>query len=108
MRADRNFTTKPPYQRYKNIFELRKHKLLYLSEIMPIIAKNYILISYESLIKNHRNYLRIISNRFGLKKTGDAPNAFKKQNAELSDEDKSVIDAGLDWSVEETLGYCKR
>lgn len=46
---DRNFNTG---NRYNNIFELRYNKIMYMTNTLPKIAKNYIFIRYEDLINN--------------------------------------------------------
>lgn len=102
---DRNYNTQ---QRYKNIFELRKEKCCYLNNIMPVIAKNYVLLSYDSFLKNHHNYLNIIGHRFHLKTIGKAPEPFDKKPAEFNQEQKQLIDSNIDWSIEEALGFFKR
>jgi len=102
---DRNYKTK---ERYKNIFELRKEKCYYLSQIMPVIANNYILISYDSFLKNHFNYLNIIGRRFNLKNIGEPPSVIPKTSAQFNHEQKNLIDSNLDWTIEESLGYFQR
>jgi hypothetical protein len=47
--TDRNIYTK---ERYKNIFDMRYTKIKFLTEDMPKLVKNYILIKYEDLINN--------------------------------------------------------
>lgn len=59
---DRHIYTK---ERYKNIFELRHIKNKYLVEDMPKLVKNYILITYDSLINNFENTMEKIR-RMGL------------------------------------------
>lgn len=104
--TDRNYTNK---QRYKNIFEMRKFKYEFLSQIMPVIANNYILISYDSFIKNHYNYLNIIGNRFDLKTVGDPPNVeYNKPSYYISDHILEIINNNIDWSLEASLGYFKK
>lgn len=39
-------------QKYKNIFELRRYKNLFLIEKMPLLVENYCLITYDDLINN--------------------------------------------------------
>lgn len=103
---DRNFNTMPNPRRYKNIFELRKEKNKYLLEIMPIIAQNYVLFSYDSFIKNQKNYLNILQHRFFLKRVGDPPEVMDKPKYQISrPEIKDLIDNNIDWSVEEPLGF---
>lgn len=60
---DRNYIT---FERYHNIYDMRKHKLKYLYDIMPNIVSNYLLITYDDLIKNVNFYLKTISKRYNL------------------------------------------
>jgi hypothetical protein len=100
--ADRNYATK---ERYKNIFELRKNKCLFLSQIMPIIAHNYILITYEEFIYNHYFILDLIGSRFNLhKKHQTAPPAPIKKR-EVPPDIKTIIYNNIDWTVENFIGY---
>jgi hypothetical protein len=102
---DRNFITK---FRYDNIFHMRTTKYRYLCEIMPVIAPNYVLFSYDTLLKNHNNYLNIIANRFHLPKVGQAPQVFDKTPYQMSSALKNIIDANVDWSLEESLGFYQK
>lgn len=54
---DRNFNTD---KRYNNIFELRYNKIMYMTETLPKIAKNYIFIRYEDLIENFEKVINQI------------------------------------------------
>ena len=105
MMEDRNFLTG---ERYKNIFELRQVKYNYLLNTMPTIAQNYVLISYEHFIKNHKNILNIIEQKFCLKRTGQPPESIVKHPYGISDDIKQIIDSNLDWTLEEALGYTRR
>ena len=103
---DRNYTNK---QRYKNIFEMRKIKYEFLSQTMPVIANNYVLISYDSFIKNHHNYLNIIGNRFNLKTIGEPPLVeYNKPSYYINDHILEIINNNIDWSLEASLGYFKK
>ena len=62
-KKDLNYLTN---EKYKNIFELRKLKIDYLMNIMPIKVKNYILIRYEDLRDNNTKTLNLIKNKFKL------------------------------------------
>lgn len=106
--TDRNFNSniKSP-TRYNNIFHMRATKYQYLIEIMPVICQNYVLLSYDSFIKNHNNYLNIIQNRFDLKRTGIPPNIINKPPKILTDYRKQKINENLNWEIEESLGYYK-
>jgi hypothetical protein len=100
--ADRNFYTN---ERYKNIFEMRKTKYSYLSEDMPFIAQNYVLISYEYFLHNHYRILDTIGKKFYLPSKGIPPDKIHKSPYNMTSEIKSIIDTNIDWQVEETLGY---
>lgn len=102
---DRNFahSHKP---RYKNIFELRSNKLVYLNEIMPDLASNYVFMTYENLIANYYHIMNIISCRFDLKKKGKVlqPNPIKHRGFR-KEEDKKIITDNIDWDAERKVGY---
>lgn len=102
---DRNFITK---QRYSNIFHMRTVKYQFLSEIMPVIAPNYVLLSYDMLLKNYDNYMNIISNRFFLKKIGSSPELINKTPYIVPTYIKNIIDNNVDWRLEESLGFSQR
>jgi len=102
--TDRSFITK---KRYANIFDMRTNKYKYLSEIMPVIAPNYVLLSYDTFLKNYNNYLNIICNRFHLKKIGSSPDPIKKYPYAVPTHIKNIIDNNVDWSLEESLGFYK-
>jgi len=102
---DRSFITK---SRYNNIFDMRTTKYKYLSQIMPVIAQNYVLLSYDSWLKNYHNYLNIISHRFQLKNIGSEPYLINKIPYQISDKIKTIIDDQCDWNLEQSLGFDKR
>lgn len=105
---DRNFTTRPNLQRYKNIFEMRSTKLRYLYEEMPLLAQNYVLIRYEDLISSYNATMKIIQNRFDLKKIGNPPIPYKKNICSIDPIIKNHIDANVDWDLESNFGYYRR
>jgi hypothetical protein len=106
--ADRNYTTQPDLIRYKNIFELRKYKTIYLADIMPTIAQNYVLTTYEFLINYHTKFLNLISDRFHLLPKGISAKPFHKPQIVLDKNIKEIIDSNIDWSVESVFGYSPR
>lgn len=67
---DRNIYTK---KRYKNILELRFTKLKFLKYDMKNKVKNYILISYEDLVKNWDKFLLNINKKYGISLKNDKP-----------------------------------
>ena len=56
---DRHIYTK---KRYKNIFKLRQVKNNFLIEKMPLLVKNYCIITYDSLLDNFVNIMNKIKN----------------------------------------------
>ena len=56
---DRNMHTK---ERYKNIFEMRDTKNKFLVDDMPLLVKNYLLITHDSLLDNFENTMNSIKN----------------------------------------------
>jgi hypothetical protein len=58
--SDRNIYTK---KRYKNIFEMRHTKNKFLIEDMPVLVKNYLLITHESLLYDFSNTMQKISSK---------------------------------------------
>jgi hypothetical protein len=103
---DRNFNGG---KRYRNIFELRLTKIDYLINTMPIIANNYILITYEYFTKNYSKILDMISDRFKMKKNNVNLKAVIKKPIKIPDvKIKSIIDNNIDWELESTLGYFPR
>ena len=63
--GDRNYKTK---NRYKNIFELRKMKNDYLTQIMKTKVKHYLLIRYEDLNNHFENMMNFLEKKFQLKR----------------------------------------
>jgi hypothetical protein len=61
--SDLNYTTG---KKYKNIFELRKLKNFYLTNIIQTKVKHYILIHYEDLLYNYDDTLKNIKDTFSL------------------------------------------
>jgi ribosomal protein L20 len=107
-------------KQYKNIFELRKMKNEYLTDIMPSKVKNYILINYEDLSNNYDSVMERIRTMFNLApKYYDRPfkieyhgkdrkRKFKgEREIELSDSLIERINEQLDWNQENKMGYNK-
>lgn len=58
--SDRNIYTK---ERYKNIFDMRHTKNKFLIEDMPVLVKNYLLITHESLLYDFTNTMNKITSK---------------------------------------------
>ena len=68
---DRNIYTK---ERYKNIFEMRHTKNKFLIEDMPLLVKNYLLITHEELLYDFTNTMhKITSKGLNIKANIDFP-----------------------------------
>jgi hypothetical protein len=96
-------------RRYRNIFELRKTKLIYLNEILPELASNYVFVSYENFLADHNKIVNIISSRFNLTKYNNAPapkpifhRGFPGENI------KNIMTNNICWDIEKMVGYAPR
>ena len=102
---DRNYITK---ERYKNIFELRKYKIIYLSQYMPMYAANYVLMSYDSFVRNHMNFLNIIGEKFRLKTISKPPQVHINDPYFVPQDIKEIIESNIDWDLEASVGYFRK
>lgn len=99
---DRNYITG---NRYKNIFDMRSHKLNYLINYMPFLVNKYILIRYEDLILDMDNFILTISKFYRLHRYEKyLPRSYNNGYA-IPKNILSIINDNLDWSVENKLGY---
>lgn len=93
-------------RKYKNIFEMRKTKLQYIMNYMPRICNNLCITTYENLTDNPTSFAKTISKYFNLKYNhNEMPIIWNRQKYDMSPEIKSVIDANLDWDIENYFGY---
>lgn len=103
--GDRNWHTG---KRYKNIFELRKNKLLYLCETMPKIAKNYVFIRYEDLCLDVDKIMNNIKTKYNLKINDKYLRPKQKPPYKVPTSIKNIIDQNIDWEIELYARYTKR
>lgn len=94
-----------PKIRYKNIFEMRDIKHKYMLNILPTLARNYVLIRYEDLIYNFDNIMKTIQVRFNLKKEKTFPNIKKQEYKPFNKKYESLINDNLNWETENSIGY---
>ena len=106
-------------KKYKNIFEMRKLKNHFLTNIMPRKVKNYIWVNYESLLYNYEATLNDIQTKFGLVKKTDTYvkiKNYKKSNSYNYKQQRAItfnnalihlIWNNLDTTQESLLGYFK-
>jgi hypothetical protein len=106
-------------KKYNNIFEMRKLKNHFLTNIMPRKVKNYIWVNYESLLYNYEDTLNDIQTKFGLVKKNETYvkiKNYKKSNSynykqqraiTFNNELIHIIWNNLDTRQENMLGYFK-
>jgi hypothetical protein len=111
---DRNFITE---KRYKNIFELRSNKLIYLTKNMREKVRNYKFIRYEDLCNKYDFMLRGISEEFKIKTKSNKfykINYYKKnQKSKFERKPNKEVGANLilnhpdfNLKVERMAGFC--
>jgi len=99
---DRNIITHQPY---KNIFELRKVKMEYLTETLPALVKHHELIRYEDLLENPKLILEKIQQKYGFAAKQfitPTPNTHVRP---FSDETVQYIKSKFNLDQENNLGY---
>lgn len=92
-------------RRYKNIFELREIKNLYLLETMPKICHNYILVNYETLCTDIKQFIDILNQNFNLKFLEFKPNICSKKDYKIDNSLLPLINSHLNWQTENRLNY---
>ena len=113
--GDRNYKTK---NRYKNIFELRKMKNDYLTQIMKTKVKHYLLIRYEDLSNFYEKILSFIEHKFNLERKnkkfikiksykGYNQHEYIKKKIILNKKIIKYIKNNLDKKQENELGYMR-
>lgn len=105
---DNDYLTGKPY---KNIFELRKYKLQYLSIFLPLIVDNMIIVRYEDLRINPENIVDFIATTYNIQKTNNLysqfTNPINKPPYYFNKEILSIINDNTDWDIENNFGYYK-
>jgi len=101
---DRNWLTG---ERYKNIFELRKNKIEYLQDVLPKIAKNYVLIRYEDLLDDVYKVISLIAYRFDLEIINKdfIKSTKNKSYPNIYNEHMGLINRNICWETEHKLDY---
>jgi len=94
-------------KRYKNIFEMRETKNIYMLSEISNLARNFIFLRYEDLCYNHENIMNTIQYRFRLKLKKELPKPKPIKYREIIPEYKSIIDDNLNWETENSMGYFK-
>lgn len=106
IKTDRNYLIG---RKYKNIFEMRKTKLQYITAHMPKLCNNLCITTYENITDNTETFVRNISNYFDIKMSiKNLPVIFQRKKYDISQEIKDAIDSGIDWEIENYFGYVRR
>jgi hypothetical protein len=104
-------------RKYKNVFELRKIKNNFLTDVMPNKVENYILINYEDLLYNYDETLEIIRDKFNLiqkkskfvrinkYKKSDTYKFVKQRDITFTIDLIKILWDNLDIEQENSLGY---
>ena len=102
---DRDFCTG---LRYKNIFAMRNKKLSYLHNTMPAIAENYEFIRYEDLCQDPWSIVTRWSKKYNLPLNMPILQPIKKEPHHIEPEIEQIINEGIDWDIENCVGYYKK
>lgn len=97
-------------ERFKNIFEARKHKCKYLLEEMPLLVKNYEFITHENFCKDPFNLVKNVCKKYDIPFISDGAFGEPRLPSDyiLDDEIQDIITANLDWELEKKMGYHPR
>lgn len=103
---DRNFLSG---EKYKNIFDMRSHKIYYLRQVLTALSQNVMIIQYEKLITNTNDIIKLIKKR--LEQThNNSENIFYIKPAKQYPYNPSILDSitsNIDWNFEHTINYYK-
>ena len=93
-------------KRFKNIFELREYKSIYMLEKIPLLIDDFYFIRYEDLVNKTGEILTDIKDKFNLKlKSSDIKWDSVDGNNYLIEENYEIIKENLNPVVESRLGY---
>jgi hypothetical protein len=110
---DYNYITKKPY---KNIFELRKYKNYYFTDVLPTLVKNCVLIKYEDLVSNPEKIFNDLKHKYNLTLKNDVFKnvdyymankniKFTPRKGEFEKQYLDIIYNNIDIKQENQLGY---
>lgn len=93
---------------YKNIFEMRRSKLNFYYNYLPILVDNLIIIRYEDLLVDPENIIQFISNNFNCAKTNEYSKLIlpkQKRSYKVKNTTKEIINSSTDWEMENIFNY---
>jgi hypothetical protein len=100
--------------RYKDIYELRYWKTLYLLNILPIIVHNYIFIRYEDFVLDQLYHIYNINYLFDMEMSRRSSDSSRITNIEpakkyeILKNDLEYINSNIRWNTEKECGYYKK
>jgi hypothetical protein len=84
---------------------MRSKKLRYLLYTMPTLVTNYELIKYEDFIMDPTSILTEWSKKYNLELNSTFMPPIKKEAYPIPEEIKKSINEGVDWEIDNKLGY---
>lgn len=96
--------------KYKDIFDMRDHKIQFLYLYMPYIVDNYIFIRYEDLIQHYTLIMNYISHIYNLSinfKYCSIRDTSKLYISDLKKARLETINSRTNWNTENMIGYTK-
>ena len=103
---DRNFYD-ITNNRYRNVIHLRNTKNQYMFYDLPLIAKNYVFVTYETLIKNHIQIMNLIRDKFMLQQKSNLPTANHPILRKVPSVHMDFVNSNLNWEIENGMGFYK-
>lgn len=97
-------------EKYKDIFDMRHHKIQFIYLYMPYLVNNYIFIRYEDLIKYTYEIMYLISDIYNLKFFSNkylSSDKTKLTLYNLSHNYCQTINSSTIWTTENMIGYKK-
>jgi hypothetical protein len=97
--------------KYKDIYELRYWKNIYLLYILPIVAHNTIFFRYEDFISDQLYYLNFIQELYSIPfrpRVNRLMNIEPPKHYSISQNDLEYINDNIHWNIENICGYEKQ
>ena len=104
IRRDRNPAA--PERHWRDVFELRRVKLLYMLDAFPQLVRNYVLVRTEDLVTHSAAFLDLLEARFNLsRRRPQQPVVVRSHRHTLPPDVESFVMQHLDLQVERRFGY---
>jgi len=94
---------------YRNVFQLRRHKLLVMKQIIDAVPRNVKIVRLHELERSPETFIQNLILEFGLKRKPDyhRQRPSKRIHTErcLSDREWNIAQREIDWQVESYFGF---